>query len=55
MRVRETALTLVEHIRYAQMLAIDQEKAVRVVLSREQPGYQVEVADDPGKQRVSRG
>ena len=45
-RVREAALTLAEHVRYAQMLAVEQGRPVRVAIDRERRGYQVEVADD---------
>ena len=46
MRVREAALTLAEHVRYAQILAVEQGRPVRVAIDRERRGYQVEVADD---------
>lgn len=43
-RVREAALVLAEHLRYAQMLAVDSQRPVRVTIDRERGRYRVESA-----------
>ena len=46
MRVRQAALTLAEHVCYAQMLAVEKERPTRVVIDAEHRGYRVELADN---------
>ncbi len=46
MRVRQAALTLAEHIRYAQALAVDRERATRLSIDEKTPGYRLELAKD---------
>ncbi len=40
-RVREAALTLAEHVRYARMLAVEKGQPVCLAIDRTKPGYQV--------------
>lgn len=46
MRVRQAALTLAEHIRYAQALAVDRERAARLSIDQKASRYRVELARD---------
>ncbi len=48
MRVRQAALDFGVHVRYAQMLAVDQERSTRIVVNREKRHYRIQLAKADG-------
>jgi hypothetical protein len=44
MRLRDGALTLASHVRYAEALAVDRERPTRIVIDRKGHSYRVEMA-----------
>jgi len=45
-QLRDTALTLAEHVKYAQALAVSQGRPARVYVDLQQQSYRVEIAKD---------